>query len=99
MATVDAPPPPADIWAARYHWGMLLLACFVIVAAFLLQVTPEDRVAIFGAPEAVLPHTCMTYRLLGMRCPGCGLTRSFIHLAHGDWWSSWRSHRVGWLLD
>jgi hypothetical protein len=31
-------------------------------------------------------------------CPGCGLTRSFIHLAHGDWRRSLAIHRVGWLL-
>ena len=36
--------------------------------------------------------------LLGLRCPGCGLTRSIIHLAEGDWRASWRSHRLGGLM-
>lgn len=31
-------------------------------------------------------------------CPGCGLTRSFIYLAHGDWRGSVAVHRFGWLL-
>src|SRR5260370_1141179 len=30
--------------------------------------------------------------------PGRGLTRSFVHLAHGDWLAAWRCHRLGWLL-
>jgi hypothetical protein len=78
---------------------MLVLASAVVVAAFLLQVNPDgERVALRNLPDAKVPPTCMSRELLGVRCPGCGLTRSFIFLAHGDWESSWRSHRLGWLL-
>jgi hypothetical protein len=31
-------------------------------------------------------------------CPGCGLTRSFIHLADLQWAAAWQMHRLGWLL-
>ena len=40
----------------------------------------------------------MSRTLLGVRCPGCGLTRSFIHLAEGDWRAAWQCHRLGGLL-
>ena len=33
-----------------------------------------------------------------MRCPGCGLTRSIIHLAEGNWLASWHDHRLGGLM-
>jgi hypothetical protein len=36
--------------------------------------------------------------MLGVSCPGCGLTRSFIYLARGDWQQAWREHRLGWLV-
>ena len=36
--------------------------------------------------------------LFGLRCPGCGFTRSIIHLAEGDWQASWHDHRLGGLL-
>ena len=45
-----------------------------------------------------LPESCPARSLLHIECPGCGLTRSFIHLAHGDWRASWNVHRVGWFL-
>lgn len=32
-----------------------------------------------------------------MECPGCGLTRSFIRLGHGQWRSAWNHHPVGCL--
>jgi hypothetical protein len=35
---------------------------------------------------------------LGIRCPACGLTRSIIHLAEGNWRASWHSHRLGGLV-
>jgi Protein of unknown function (DUF2752) len=80
------------------HWQMLLVAFGVIFAAAMLEVLPEERVAVRGLPHYPLPHLCMSRLLYGATCPGCGLTRSFIHLAHGDWHAAWQVHRCGWLL-
>jgi hypothetical protein len=46
----------------------------------------------------VVPPLCASRTWFGVPCPGCGLTRSFIHLAHGRWQASWQAHRLGWLL-
>src|SRR5262249_37084351 len=48
--------------------------------------------------EATLPPLCVSRAYLGIKCPGCGLTRSFVYLAHGEFMASLRAHRVGWLL-
>jgi hypothetical protein len=78
---------------------VLLLACAVIAAAFCLQVLPDgDRVSLRGTTEAKLPPLCVSRTYLGIKCPGCGLTRSFVYLAHGDVESSLRAHRLGWVL-
>jgi hypothetical protein len=90
---------PLDSKRQRFNVEFLILACVVIVLAFVLQVQEDgERVAVGGSPDAVLPPTCFSYAWFGVRCPGCGLTRSFIHLAHGDPLSSFRSHRLGWLV-
>jgi hypothetical protein len=81
------------------HREMLIIALVVIAASFVLQVNPgRNRVALRNVPEAMVPPTCMSNEWFGIRCPGCGLTRSFIYLAQGDPVSSWQSHRLGWLL-
>jgi hypothetical protein len=41
----------------------------------------------------------MLRRVTGMSCPGCGLTRCFISLAHGDIAAAWSFNPAGlWLF-
>jgi hypothetical protein len=81
-----------------WHWEMLALALLTLVAALLLEVRADDRVALAALPSHPLPETCVCRTALGIPCPGCGLTRSFVHLAHGRWVQSWHAHHLGWLL-
>ncbi|HKD35417.1 MAG TPA: DUF2752 domain-containing protein [Pirellulales bacterium] len=78
---------------------MLAIAVFVIFMSFVLDVRgPEEQVAVTAFPNCPLPSLCLSQSLFHVSCPGCGLTRSFIYLAHGDLQSSLRMHRVGWLM-
>ena len=82
----------------RRHIEMLVIACIVLVASFLLSVGPGSRVHFTFLPDNLLPKTCFTQEIFGVGCPGCGLTRSFIHLTRLEWQSSWDMHRLGWLM-
>jgi hypothetical protein len=88
-----------ELWAFRRRQReMLLIACFVTAASLVLEVQNDTDVALAGLPEVVAPPLCVSREWFGVRCPGCGLTRSFIHLAHGRWDAAWHAHRLGWLL-
>ena len=80
------------------HREMLAVAALVVVLALVFQVRPDERVIVTGLPDYPLPPACMSREYFGVKCPGCGLTRSFVHLAHADWAASWKCHRLGWLL-
>jgi hypothetical protein len=82
----------------RRHREVLAVALIVLALAFALVEVPGGRIAVRGLTQYPLPPSCVSRSLLGVRCPGCGLTRSFIHLAEGDWRGSWRCHRLGGLL-
>jgi Protein of unknown function (DUF2752) len=82
----------------RLHRQMLMVAGVVWVLAFALVELPDGRVAFRGLTGIPLPQTCYSRSVLGFKCPGCGLTRSIIHLAEGDLDASWRSHRLGVLM-
>ena len=86
-----------DATQVRRHREMLAISRVVLMLAFALVEVPGGRVAVRGLTGYPLPPSCVPRGLLGINCPGCGLTRSFIHLAEGDWRASWRSHRLGGL--
>jgi hypothetical protein len=82
----------------RHDRQVLAIACGVWLLASALQVLPEGRVSFRGLSAIPLPHACFSRSWLGVKCPGCGLTRSIIQLAQGDWQASWREHRLGALI-
>ncbi len=47
---------------------------------------------------AHLPTVCPFYLLTGLPCPGCGLTRAFVCLGHGQIVSSLHWHPLGFVL-
>lgn len=92
-AAVAAPPAPEA--QSRYHAALLAAAVAVLAAACVLTNDGDARVALAGIP---LPELCWWRRWLGWECPGCGLTRSFVALAHGDFWGAWQFKPLGVLL-
>lgn len=44
---------------------------------------------------AHLPDICMFHRITGLPCPGCGMTRSFICMAHGRFVEAFHYHALG----
>lgn len=76
----------------------LILAILVILAALLLEVRPDQKVALAVLPDQPLPESCTARSQLGIECLLCGMTRSQIHLAHGRWSAALSAHRLGWLF-
>jgi hypothetical protein len=75
-------PPATKRSAATGHWIYLSLSLVVFSLALLLSVRGEEQVIVPVAGKP-LPGLCGSKMLFGMECPGCGLTRCFINLAHG----------------
>lgn len=44
------------------------------------------------------PIICPTRRITGVMCPGCGLSRSFVPLSHGDLTAAFQFHVFGPLV-
>jgi hypothetical protein len=80
------------------HWLMLSLAICIVAASFALRFNCSSASLRLPWSDAALPATCGSRLLFGVECPGCGLTRSFVALAAGDFRESFHYHRLGWLL-
>jgi len=66
----------------------------VLVLAAVLSVSGGTQV-LLPIVDLPLPELCTLRRFTGINCPGCGLTRSFIALAHGDVRSAWIFNPAG----
>lgn len=81
----------------RVALGWVVAPAFILLASCVLQVG-ERRKVVVPWLNVALPETCALYSRFGIDCPGCGLTRSFIHIAHADPLAAWRLHPLSWLL-
>lgn len=74
------PPRRAD---PMFQWTILALCTGATLAALLLSAPGRSSVVVpfLNYP---LPELCAWKRFSGVGCPGCGLTRCFISMAHGD---------------
>jgi len=79
---------------ARFHVGVLVLSVVVLAVAWMADPTVE-RVSVLGWD---VPTLCLFRAVTGVRCPGCGLTRSFAFLADGQVLSSLAMHPLGPLV-
>ncbi len=69
----------------------------VILLSLVLRVG-AGRSVVIPVVNQIVPETCALYSRLGIDCPGCGLTRCFIHLSHGNFTAAWRLNAVGVFL-
>jgi len=91
---------PADVAAfdVRAHWIFLGLSLLVVSLSMVLRVPGEERVYLPFLRDVPLPGLCFSREWLGVPCPGCGLTRSFISLGHGQLSRAWHFNPAGVLL-
>lgn len=80
------------------HLWILALAVAAVAGSLLLVPsgggTLDLTVPLTGL-RISLPRTCISHRVFGVSCPGCGLTRSFVLTARGDLRGAWRANPVG----
>ena len=79
------------------HTAVLVLAAGALLISLLLEVRGGESVSVPGV-SAVLPELCYYKRMFGSNCPGCGLTRAFIALAHGNLAAAWHYNPASLLV-
>jgi hypothetical protein len=81
----------------RNEWSTFWFAVAILAASFLLECGSDGRIRIPWV-EVALPGVCWSKRCLGLDCPGCGMTRCFVSLAHGDVAAAAKYHPFGIVL-
>ncbi len=79
------------------HGSLLGVSTVVVALAATMSVHQTSEVRLPGLPFS-LPELCYFRATTGLNCPGCGLTRSFISLAHGELALAWHYNPGGVLF-
>ena len=81
----------------KFQVVWLCLSGVVILLSIVMQIRNSQQVNI-PFTQIPMPELCSFRRMTGMDCAGCGLTRCFISLGHGDLRSAWFYNPSGILL-
>lgn len=95
-------PHPAQSFPQRrpdrkFHLVWLCLAAGVVLLSMVMQIRNSQEVNV-PFTQIPLPELCSFRRMTGMDCAGCGMTRCFISLGHGDLPAAWKYNPAGILL-
>jgi hypothetical protein len=85
---------PADRGDPLLHVVLFGLSAFVLGLSSVLEIRSDERV-VLPVARIPIPGVCTYKQLFGADCPGCGLTRCFISLAHGQMVRAWRFNPAG----
>jgi hypothetical protein len=100
-SVVGESPPPLTPSAVRaettFHAAILTLSLVVVGLSLLLSTGGKEQV-ILPWINLPTPGLCVSKNMLGLDCPGCGMTRCFISMAHGDFSAAWHFNPAGILL-
>ena len=66
----------------RHHVVFLVMCSAAIFGAFYFGINRSDHIATPWL-NIQLPSVCQFRNVTGLDCPGCGLTRAFVSIAHG----------------
>ena len=80
-----------------FHVVWLCISAGVLLLSMLMQVRDSQQVTI-PFTSLPVPELCTFRRFTGMDCAGCGMTRCFISLGHGDVAGAWNYNPAGILL-
>lgn len=81
----------------RTHLIFLTLCVGVLAASVLMRAPDEEHVFLPGA-EKPIPGSCMSREIMGIDCPGCGMTRAFISLGHLRFDRAWYFNPASFLM-
>lgn len=72
--------------------AILLVASLAVVGTAALLTPSSEMLSLFGFD---IPILCSFRRLTGYGCPGCGMTRSFTFMAHGQLLGAFQVNYLG----
>ena len=79
------------------HVLFLGISLAILSMSFLMRSDGETQVFLPGF-NSPMPSACASKVIFGIDCPGCGLTRAFISISHGEFLKAWNFNRASFIV-
>jgi hypothetical protein len=79
------------------HVLFLGISLAILAMSFLMSSDGKTQVFLPGF-SSPMPSACATKVIFGVDCPGCGLTRAFISISHGEFLKAWNFNRASFIV-
>ena len=80
-------------WDRWWVSDAFTLGLCTIIVLLAVMMTPSTGFLHLGPLE--IPELCTWRRWFGVQCPGCGLTRSFVFMGHGQPLAAFAMNKLG----
>ncbi len=74
----------SDVGSRRLVFALWLCGPSIVLFAAILLRIGDGTSVLLPIIDRPLPESCGLKKYMNIDCPGCGLTRSFIHIANGN---------------
>ncbi len=98
-ADVQATPPRVHrfdrpgFWNKWWSWHAIVVVSSI--GAMFLSVAMTPSTGFLELWGLTIPEVCAYRKLFGWECFGCGLTRSFVFMGHGEPSAAWEMNKLG----
>jgi len=80
-------------WDKWWVSDAFTLGLSTLIIGLAVVMTPSTGFLHLGPLE--IPELCTWRRWFGISCPGCGMTRSFVFMGHGQPLAAWDMNKIG----
>ena len=81
----------------RLHALFFSMAALILLMSIFMG-TDGDKAVFLPGFSSPLPDSCTSRRMLGIDCPGCGMTRAFISISHGNFARAWQLNHASFIV-
>lgn len=81
----------------RLHALFFSMAAFILLMSIFMRTEGDTEVFLPGF-RSPLPEACSSRRMLGIDCPGCGMTRAFISISRGEFSRAWHLNHASFVV-
>lgn len=81
--------------SSSFPHAIVLLVSLALIFGGLAFNVSEQGFCVWASTGERSPTSCAFRFFTGIDCPGCGMTRCFVSMVHGQWAQAWRFHPWG----